>query len=816
VEPVFVETWLLGPLLMLVVAWGCGLLVRRAAGGQLPALLLLPVGYALTVATAAFLTGFSGGIARLAAPAICVLAGLGLLLERRTVRDGWRARPWRSRSVLWPAGVAFVAFAVVAAPVVLSGHVSYTGYARIVDIAHQFDFTRWLVEHGRMRPSTRDYSYLEVVTKTLDIGYPAGGQSALGAFAQLLGVDIPWVWQVFMAFNGAMLGLALYALLGRAIDAVPLRALAAAVAAQPNILYGYALVGGIKEFTSATSLVATAALLPPLLAERPASARALLPLGVAVAAALAAFSLTIVPWLGVIGAGVVLLLLTRRDRVRSLARVALIGAVGLALAAPTGYLAITKLLPVAGQAVGSGATVLTDLGNLGAPMPVRAVSGIWISGDYRFPSGGDTPLTNVLIVLAFGLVAVAAVRVIRRRDWPLAFIGAAVGIAVYYYDTRTGPWIQFKALTTSAPVVLALAFVGAAELATLARRLLRRRVAMGLGWLAAAVIAGGVLLGNAYAYHDVTLAPHDRIRDLQALGGELHGQPALLPYWEEVGEYMLRRQHVSARPNGFLQIRPGVPLEQQFAYDIDDLVFPYLESQQLLVLRRGPTQSRPPANYRLERRTASYDVWRRVAPPSTVLAHVPSPDFSRKDRTGLCRALVRRAARGGAGEQLAYALQPKAVTALLDEKGADLTGLWQPAGNGAVYMYGPGDDRRGLGLPHSGSYDVWITGAISRPLTVTLDGRRIGTVSDAWSYPGGWTRVGSITAKGRAHQLQLERGGGSLAPGNGADDQPIGPLVFVPHQAGAAAVRYAPLSRAPALCRRVGRLDWIELVRGLG
>ena len=46
------------------------------------------------------------------------------------------------------------------------------------------------------------------------------------------------------------------------------------VAAQPNILYGYALVGGIKEFSSAALLVGTAATLPPLLDRRETSLRA--------------------------------------------------------------------------------------------------------------------------------------------------------------------------------------------------------------------------------------------------------------------------------------------------------------------------------------------------------------------------------------------------------------------------------------------------------------------------------------------------------------------------------------------------------------
>ena len=819
-ELVFLETWFLGPLLMLAVACGGGLLVRRLAGGALSGLMVLPVGFALAMAVTAFLTAF-GPTARLAAPSLVVIAIAGFAIERHAVAAAVRGRAWASPGFLWPAAVTFAAFAVVAAPVFLTGHVTYTGYARIVDIAHQFDFTHWLVNEGRVRPETRDFSYREVVTKTLDIGYPAGGQSALGSFAQILGVDIPWVWQPFMAVNGGMLALGLYALLGRAIDNRPFRALAATIAAQPNILYGYALVGGIKEFTSAMCLVACAALLPPLLTAGPQRWRDVIPLGVAAAAAVAAFSLTIGPWLAVIVAGIVVVQLASSGRLRALGRLGVVAVVALALSAPTVYLAVTKLLPVAGMAEGaaSARTTLNDLGNLGAPVPIRSVAGIWISGDYRNPVKGDTTLTNALIVLALLLVVAGLVRAIRRRDLPLLLVGASVTLAVLYFAQRTGPWIQFKGLTTSAPIVLAMAFVGAAALGSWSARFVRRGPPGLLGWVAAAVLAGGVLLGNAYAYHDVTLAPHDRMRDLQRLGGELpkDAKFSLMPSWEEAGEYFLRDQHLSARPNGFLQVRPGVPHEQQFSYDLDEMAFSYVQAMDLVVVRRAPSSSRAPANYRLLKRTKFYDVWQRAAPASTVLEHVASPDVSPAERKAACVRLQRRTRSAqGSDLRLAYVEGTYTTKAPLGS-GTGMSANWAVANPDAVLMYGPGQVERGIGLP-AGTFDVWISGPIARAVKLELDGRELGEVSDAWSYPGtAWNHAGVLTTRQRDdHVLKVSRGGGSLAPGDGAKDQAIGPVVFARREARAGEVRYAPVSQARRLCDRIEELDWIELVRGLG
>ena len=249
-----------------------------------------------------------------------------------------------------------------------------------------------------------------------------------------------------------------------------LRALAAFVAAQPSTLYGYALVGGIKELTTATALVFCAAIVSSI-RPREDGVRGLLPLAIGVAALMGTFSITIGPWLAVLLILAVLAtVLVRRTgtRVPGVDWPALrswigAGVLAIALAAPMIYWA-TQLAKVAVAAQGPGATALIDLGNLAAPVPARAALGVWISGDYRVPSLGDTNATLLAGVVVGILALVGLVWAAYKRDRGLLFVGIASAVALLYFTQRTGPWIQLKAICVVGPVALALAFAGVAAI----------------------------------------------------------------------------------------------------------------------------------------------------------------------------------------------------------------------------------------------------------------------------------------------------------------------------------------------------------------
>ena len=270
---------------MAALAFGCGRLIELVAGERLPGPLVLPVGFALVILAGEFAT-LSGATAELAAPLATVLAVVGLLLGPiRLVRPD-----------LWALGAAVGVFVIFAAPVVLSGEATFAGYIKLDDTATYFAMTDRVMEHGRDLAGLAPSTYEATLATTLAIGYPTGVLMPIGIGHQLLGYDVAWIFQPYIAFLAVLLALTLYGLLAPLVPSRPMRAGAAFVAAQPAILFGYSLWGGIKELAGAWLFALLAVLVPWTL--RPgASARAVVPLAVVCAALVCVLSLPAAGWL---------------------------------------------------------------------------------------------------------------------------------------------------------------------------------------------------------------------------------------------------------------------------------------------------------------------------------------------------------------------------------------------------------------------------------------------------------------------------------------------------------------------------------------
>jgi hypothetical protein len=815
----FLVSYLATPLVLLAASAGAGLLVRRVARGALAPVLVLPAGFVTLLAVGTFLTGFSWDVtAHLNWVATVLLGAGGLLLCRADIRPLLGDR----RSLLWPALAAAGAFLAILSPAFLTGQATWTGYARIVDLALQFEWATWLTTHGRELPFPRPSSFLTVMSKTAVTGYPGAGNAVHGSVGQILGVSAAWTYQPLMAFSAAMLALGVYGLLGRIVPSRALRALAAFVAAQASTLYGYALVGGIKELTTATALVFCAAVIGSV-RPREDGVRGLVPLAIGVAALMGTFSITVGPWLAVLLVLAVLATVLVPRAGRRLPAVdwpalrSWIGAgvIAVALAAPMIYWA-TQLAKVAVQAQGPGATALIDLGNLAAPVPARAALGVWISGDYRVPALGDTSATLLggLIAAAFALLGLAWAA--RRRDRGLLFLGLGGAVAMLYFTQRTGPWIQLKAITVTGPIALSLAFAGIAALGGLRRFGRLPKIA---SWGAALVLSGAVLAGNAMAWHDISLAPTDRMRDLEHLGEKYAGQgPTLYPAHEEYAEFFLRQAHGSAYVNpasegsGFPGWRVDVLAkapQPSFAFDLDTIDLRGLERYPLIIQRRGPLWSRPPANYRLVERTRFNEVWRRG--PGTVTTHVPVPGAGPQAVRAECRALVRRARVAGPRARVAWAETGQTATAPLGT--GRTVPAWRKAKRLYIQMYGPGFLETTVDVPEAGSYRVWIQGPNQRPLQVSIDGRAAGTLGRVFGYPQGWSMLSTMDLAPGRHTVRLDRRGGRPLPGDGVGGQQVGPIVLERADASTRGrVHTAPASQAREVCANAATYDWVELM----
>jgi hypothetical protein len=802
---VFLLAWVVFPALMLVLSGGAGLAVRRLTGPTaVPPLLVLPVGLA-TLVVVCGLFCYYASLAPLAGGA-CVLVGvLGLVLGRGAIRSVIERR---ARGVdLWAVGAAVGAWAVVAAPVVLSGKPGFTGYAHIVDIAYQFDLAAHFANSGRSIPSLSSSGYQTDMIKYLGSGYPGGGQWTLGALSNLTPVDLSWLYQPFLAFLSAMSALSLYALLGRLLEPRSLRALGAFVAAQPNILLAYTLAGGIKELSTSCFLLLTAALLAQVL-PRVTPGRTLLAIPIALSATFASLSLTTVPWIGVLSAGILLtVLVVERERVRALLACAQIAVVAAVLSLPT-LAVVVKLLPLA---TGPG---LVELGNLSTPIPTITAAGVWIGGDYRYPQYAHRLPSDVLAILVLVLAACGLIYAIRRRAWGVAWLGLAGLTATVFVAYRYGPWIRFKADAITSPIALLMAFVGVGALVRISRR-----TAVGAAF--ALVLAAGVLAGTALLYHDTTLAPYARLHDLEYIGKRFAGQgPTLTPDFEEYAEYYLRDSDQDSMVNGpRLELRPGVDRATApggtWAYDLDEYPLGFVESFRTIVMRRNPLASRPPSNYRLAYLSPYYEVWQREQPARTVYALVPLADTAGKHNAAACAGVAAAARRAGPAAQIAYMPSPAGYVQL-DDSNLTLSGGFAPSG-GVIEATGSGRATREQTIPVAGRYDFFIEGSFGRPVEVRVDGRHVGTAAYQVSYPAEWIMIASRQLSAGMHRVEITRGGVSLHAGNGDGVDPfnrtVGPLVIMPARLGVPAVRYSSVRELPRLCRSSHPVRWLEVMR---
>lgn len=754
---------------MAALAFGCGRLVELAAGERLPGSLAVTVGFALVILAGEFAT-LTGATAELAAPLVVGLAVAGLLLG-----------PMRlPRPDFWALGAAVAVFAVFAAPVVLSGEATFAGYIKLDDTATYFAMTDRVMEHGRDLSGLAPSTYEATLATTLAIGYPTGVLMPIGIGHQLLGYDLAWIFQPYIAFLAAMLVLSLYALLAPLVPSRPLRAFAAFVAAQPAILFGYSLWGGIKELGGAWLFALLAVLVPWTL--RPgASARAVLPLAAVCAAIVCVLSLPAAAWLApaLLVAGV---LMVRRP-VKSLpVRLGVFAVAIVALAVPAIVAAVEWLPKV------SGFRSESELANLFGPLSELQAFGIWPVGDFRLRPDDAAP-TYVLIALVIAAGILGVWWAWRRGAWELPAYLAIVGLGSGAVVLVSSPWVSAKAIAMASPAFLAAALAGCAALLGLGRRV--------EAVVAAVAITGGVLWSNALAYNEVSLAPRGQLHELEAIGREFAGQgPALMTSYEPYGvRHFLRRsdpESASELRRRFVYLRDGSVLDKGESADIDRFRLDGILDYRTLVLRRGPAASRPPSVYRLVRSGRYYEVWQRPeSSGATILEHLSLGNATQAAAVPRCADVLRLAREAEAASgSLVAATRPEAIPVVTPS------------------LSGTASAR--IDVPETGRYTAWLAGDWFGRSSVEIDGREVGSKRAELNWPGLFTDLGTVELAAGPHTMDLTYDPGGPRPGSGGPPFSFGPLTLSREDA-RDTVRTISPSDARALCGR--RLDWIEAVR---
>jgi hypothetical protein len=776
--------WLLFPAILVILSLGCGLLLERAAGLELPDPLTVPAGLAAVIC-AGELTTKLRATAPLTTALVVVLAVAGFVLGR--------PRRLRSRFGPWPLVAALAVYVVYLAPVLATGDPTFTGYVKLDDTATWMAMTDGVLAHGHSLAHLAPSTYEATLSAYLNGGEPVGALIPWGIGHQLAGQDLAWTFQPYLALLGAMLALSLWPLAERLVSSPRLRALVVFIAAQSALIYGYSLWGGIKEMAAAATLPVVVATAIPVVEQR-ARLRSLIPLAVACLAMLSVLAYGGAVWLPVVLVAVGGFAF--RIWFHSANRLQLAG-----LLALVALLAAALIRGAVTFADANGALTGGQLGNLVHPVNGFQLFGIWPVADFRIDPPNRTTLAYVLIALAIAAGIVALAVAWRRRRWPvwLYLLSGLVGIALV--SARGSPWIQGKAIAIASPAAVFASLVGGAVLLEARKR--DRDPALAwrpVGLVALVAVCGGVLWSNATAYHHVTLAPYAQFRELQHIGDEFAGEgPTLLNEYQPYGARHFLRKLDPESPSELrrrtIPLRSGELLPKAGYADLDQFQLDALLVYRTIVIRTSPVASRPPQPYRLVYSGTWYQVWQRPVKPSRpVVSSIPLGGDLDPGGVPNCNAVA----------GLARSTPPGGLLSAATAERPDVISVPSPLPEG--------DTVASFVAPAAGRYQVWLGGSFFRRLRVRLGPVQTASVHEQLNEAGEWTPLGSAPLGPGAHRVTLSYGDAALYPGSGGPGGagpffPVGPLAVV-RTTTARPLTYVAPSAARSLCGK--RWDWIE------
>jgi hypothetical protein len=480
--------------------------------------------------------------------------------------------------------------------------------------------------------------------------------------------------------------------------------------------------------------------------------------------------------------------------------------IGLGAAALIAIPALTEIVRFGDAARGVFASPQSqlELGHLLRPLQLIQTAGIWLTGDYRGPVPGARETVTALLIGVVGVLGlIGAWWALRRREpGPLLYVVAA-GITLAVIAPRTSPYADGKMLALLSPGVVLLAGFGAAALG---------RAFRPAGYALAALACAGIIWSDAYAYHDVTLAPIDRMKAMEDAADRVEGQRdfVLVTEADEFAKYFMRDARINVATEAITPRQVELIVPQQFGarwFDIDEYRPDYVSQFKTLVARRSPSASRPPGNYELTYRNRYYEVWRESGRPAPE-EHLGAYTNNRAAAVLPCSAVRKLGARAErSGDDLRVAVRTEEPQ--LDPLVAPRTSAWPLYSvlPGNVVPLTPGEIEGDVDV-RGGRYRVWVRGSFGRAVHVSVDGREIGAAGGVNS-PRQWHLVGSARLSPGSHRVALRRGGGTPKPGDGFVGY-LGPVAFEP--TARQPVVEMPAARARELCGR--RMDWIERVRG--
>ncbi|HLY49380.1 MAG TPA: hypothetical protein VKR21_09295 [Solirubrobacteraceae bacterium] len=793
-----IAAFVVAPIALWIIAVGHGLLIERLTGLRLPNPLVVAVGLcgAFVVSLAAYEIGAGDAVA---VPVVVALAAIGVLIA-------WRELPGRLNAG-WPLVAALATFVLFDLSVIATGHWAWTGYNLTNDSAYELVLVSHLQAHGTVATTGPVSTTQTVVSQYLATGYPLGSLSMLGVLSGLLGVSAAALWQGFISALAALGALAASCLSGRTFSP-RLAALVAFISLGSALFYQYALQGSIKE------VAVLAAVLCALAVGRYAivslgGVRAPVLVVLPLAAVLAVYSAAGLPYVGALaGVGLLVMLVVRRQWPRpQWVKPAAAGVLALAVFSIPALLTIGTFFNVASGGFNASHPAAPVLGPLLRPLPLSEISGVWLYGDYRspVPSGSAGTVTVIVTVMVFALVVPALWKLWKAQEpGPAIALGAMVLVLVVVFP-RVVPYAQAKLLAIASPIVVLVALQGLSGF--------RSRAVSLVAILVGVVIGGTVLASDSLAYHDFPVAPVNRLVALRQVGQRLGPRgPVLDSEFEQFAKYFMLPARVIDGPDAptpiQLELRVPAP-EYDRSFDLNQETLYFIESFPYVLTRRSPVSSRPPANYRLLFENAFYELWARQSLPH-VYEHVPTGGqrvvANARPRCSVLRSVVSHAP---AGTRLVAWSLPT-VAGYQPMSASSRSPGWLPSGSipGGVVTLTPGKAAKTVDLATAGPYRIWLQGDFPRTVSVTLDGRTIGSVKGTDS-PGGWLSAGVATLPAGSHLLGIRRGGAGPAPGDGNTQAEIDAVALVDARQRPRFIA-VPVARWRSLCSVAA--NWIELI----
>jgi hypothetical protein len=792
------------PALVAALAVGAGLLVDRASGRALPGVLIAPVGLAALVVVAE-LVAWSGSTSQLTPIALAVVGVAGYAVGLGRLRG--------MRLDLWPIAATVAVYLMVCAPVILSGQVTVPGYLLDTTVAFHLSGSDYLIEHGRDFARVPDSAFRRMLDNYFGTQYPSGGHTLLGGAGRLVGVERLWLYHPFMSLLLAFCAPTLYFIARAATLPRALAAAGALLASAPALVYAYAQMGAIKELTALPFVLllgAVLVLLPRLLE---AGWRGVFMPAVVVAAGIGAIGLAFLPWFGATAlAGLILLFIDSRRELRQPRPLAIwtaVLAVAVVLLAIPTFGPLTESVELAESFSTGNAAAVADPGNLLRPLLNQQMFGIWLSGTHRVDPVGGLTETYFLIGVAAVAALLGALLLVRRRLWSIVAFVVVMAVVWVALTRRGTAWTDAKLLVITSPILVLLAAVGVESL----RRGGRRIEAALVG----GAIAAGVLLSNAYTYHDTNLQPTERYEELIEIGERFAGhQPTLTPEFDEFYFYALPDMATDSPGNAQRTERVAQLVDGTFAgyghsYDVDQLPLEGVRQYEAIVARRRPEASRPPVGFELAFRGDYYDVWLRSGDMEAVM-HQPSGSGLVPGGEVPC-SRVRRIARqaGLDGTELAY-VERRGVIAydIRRLRRTKRSPGWTETVDG-IGLYTPGELLLPIEVPAGGRWRIWLKGEFGREVSVSVDGQPVGSVSGETGGDGNYALPLEADLTAGKHKLEVTRGGGSPAPGDATPSRLVAIVLEPESGAEPPTVETMPPSGWRELCER--NLDWIETVR---